>query len=69
MNSWEKNHSTFTVVVDHASNWCETTKTFEEALTMIRELVEADHQHIFINVTDWRSQSYGKNATIACHVR
>lgn len=65
----EKNHPTFTVVIDHTINWYETTKTFEEALRMIRELVEADHHHIFINVTEWRAQSYGKNATIACHVQ
>lgn len=64
----ETRKPTFTAVVDFDSEWYEVTNTFDEAVTMLRDLVEADHHHVFTKVTNWREQSHGRNASIACHV-
>ena len=64
----ESRKPTFTAVVDAGSEWYEITETFEEAVTMLRDLVEADHHHVFVKVTKWMQQSHGPNASIACHV-
>ena len=64
----EERKPTFTAVVDYNSEWFEVTNTFDEAVTLLRDLVEADHHHVFVNVTEWREQSCGKKASIACHV-
>lgn len=64
----ETRKPTYTVVVDAESKWYEVTETFEEAVTLLRDLVEADHHHVFVEVTKWHQQSHGKNASIACRV-
>ena len=64
----ETRKPTFTAVVDYDSEWFEITDTFEEAVTMLRDLVESDHHHVFTKVTEWRPQSCGPKASIACHV-
>lgn len=68
-NLMETKKPTFTAVVDFESKWFEITETFEDAVTLLRDLVEADHHHVFIGVTTWHQQSHGKNASIACRVQ
>lgn len=45
---------TFIAVVDHKSDWTEETKTFDEAIQILRDLVESDGHHIFMGVDRWR---------------
>lgn len=46
---------TFIAVVDRASGWTEETKTYGEAIQILRDLVESDGHHIFIRADRWRT--------------
>lgn len=45
-------------------DWIETTNTLDEAIQLLHDLVEADHEHIFLTITNWDCLSHGKNASI-----
>ena len=64
----ETRKPTFTAVIDAGSEWYEITNTLEDAVSLLRDLVESDHHHVFTKVTKWMPQSHGRNASIACHV-
>ena len=50
----------FVAVVDHESKWTEEVKTFQEAIQLLRDLVESDGHHIFVKVDRWRhDHNYG----------
>lgn len=59
---------TYTAVID-GKDWQEVTETFEEAVALLRDLVEADHHHVFQTVTSWRACSTGRNASISCQAK
>jgi len=54
---------TFIAVVDHKSEWTEEVATFDEAVQLLRDLVESDGHHIFMKVDRWRRNS-GSMASI-----
>ena len=54
---------TFVAVVDHKSDWTEEVATFDEAVQLLRDLIESDGHHIFMKVDRWRRNS-GSMASI-----
>jgi hypothetical protein len=42
---------TYTAVVEYSIGWYESCKTAEEAVQLLRELVEADGHHVFMKQT------------------
>jgi hypothetical protein len=58
---------TYTAIIDGA-DWMEVTNTFDEALDLLRGLVEADGKHIFQKVNNWVFQSHGANASAVARV-
>ena len=53
----------FKVNVESTIGWMEYTETFEEAVSLIRELMEADGRTHYINTTNWRHASNSDNAS------
>ncbi len=53
----------FKVNVDSESNWMEYTNTFEEAVNLIRGLMEADGKTHYIRTNNWTHASKSKNAS------
>jgi len=58
---------TFVAVVDHKSEWTEEVATFDEAVQLLRDLIESDGHHIFMKVDRWRRNS-GSMASIHSNV-
>ena len=48
------NECIYTAVVEHSIGWYESCKTAEEAVQLLRELIEADGHHIFMRQTPFR---------------
>lgn len=46
---------TFIAVVDRASGWTEEAKTYDDAIQILRDLVESDGHHIFLRADGWRT--------------
>lgn len=45
---------TFIAVVDYKSEWTEEVATFDEAVQLLRDLIESDGHHVFMKVDRWR---------------
>ena len=45
---------TFIAVVDRDSGWTEEVSSYEDAIQLLRDLVESDGHHIFIRADAWR---------------
>lgn len=48
---------TFIAVVDYKSEWFEEVATFDEAVQLLRDLIESDGHHVFMKVDRWRRNS------------
>lgn len=59
----------YIVNVESSINWTEETNTVEEAVTLIRELVETDKRYTFAGTTNLRFNSHGKDATMSMQVK
>lgn len=47
------NNITFVAVVDHDSEWTESVNTLDEAVEVLRDLIESDGHHIFMGLGKW----------------
>lgn len=56
------NAVTFTAVVDHASDWTEQANTLDDAIDILRDLIESDGHHIFMGIGKWGFNSRGGHA-------
>lgn len=56
-------------VILAGKDWIETTNTTDEAIQLVRDLVEADHEHILLSISSWHHLSHGKDASIIKVIR
>lgn len=59
----------FVAVVESSINWYEEANTLEEAIQILRDLVETDKNYHFTGVTTFHWQSHSKNASLALAVK
>ena len=63
------NNCLFTAIIEHSIGWTEAFTTEAEAVTTLRELVEADGHHIFMKQTQFDHGDYGEKETIFCKLQ
>lgn len=59
----------FVAVIESSINWTEEFDTVDEAIEVLRGLVEADKRYTFAGTTNFHFQSHGKNASKAMQVK
>lgn len=59
----------YIVNVESSIGWTEETDTLEEAITLIRELMETDKRYTFAGTTDLRFLSRSKDALMTMQVK
>ena len=59
----------YIAIIESSINWTEETNTVEEAVTMLRDLVETDKRYTFAGTTTFHWQSHGPNASKAMQVK
>lgn len=59
----------FVAVVESSIGWYEETDTLEEAIQILRDLVEVDKSYHFAGTTTFHWQSHSSNASLALAVK
>lgn len=59
----------YIAVVEHSIKWEEECNSVQEAIELLRGLIEADKRYIFAGTGDFHWQSHGPKASLAMQVK
>lgn len=59
----------YIAIVESSINWTEEVDTVENAIQLLRDLVETDKRYTFAGTTNFHWQSHGANASKAMQVK